>query len=302
MPFGGRQHVTVIPGELAAVVAAVFSSAGYVSARQAMEEGSGELLVAVTASVSVVLLLPVLAVHGQNPLALPTETIVVFAFSGLLGSCLGRFVLSNAIGLVGPSTTHALKSASPVVAAVLSVTVLDERMTPLLAIGTVVVVAGIAMLTRAAHQDVNSDVGGAVTAAVTLFIVCWFGTTPIVRKYGLSVLDAPIVPALWLNFAAAALVGWAFTARTPGQFSRAVEDGMLRPLVFTGIAWTVAIGAYFTALSLADAVVVVPLFNASPLFTAALSTVFLGSLETVSRETVVGAAIAAVGVTLVTLA
>lgn len=294
--------VTAIPGELIALGAALVSSVGYVSARKGLTDASAEVLVTATTAVSVLLLLPIVLLTGG--LQLTPEAFAVFVASGVLGSGLGRFILSHFISLIGAGTAHAVKSASPVTAAVFSVIFLGERLTPLLAAGICVVVVGLVLLTRTEREAAaGRDVAISTTAAVALVIVLWFGVTPVIRKFGLSVVGAPLLSALTVNFAAGFLVGLVISMRNdPGQLRRAATSRSRWYLLLTGVCWTGAIGAYFTALSVADAVVVVPIFNSSPLFTLLLGVVVLGEREAARPTTMVGAVVTVVGVIVITLA
>jgi transporter family protein len=288
-----------VPGELVALLAALLSSFGYVAAKQGLSDASPEALVAVTAGVSVVVLTPYAIVTGQTQLT-PAMT-VVFFLSGLLGTGLGRFLLSNAIDLVGAGIAHSVKSASPVVAVVFAVAFLGESLTVPLSIGIMLVVGGLVILTRSSNEA-NESIDPKTAALVSLVIVIWFGATPVVRKFGLSELGAPLVPALALNFAVGLAVGVIISAyRDTGQL-RAVLMGDSRwYLLATGLCWTASISTYFFALSLADAVVVVPIFNSSPLFTVALGLLLFKGTESPTRATLAGATITVCGVILITV-
>lgn len=288
-----------VPGELVALFAALLSSVGYVAARQGLSDASPEALVAVTAGVSVAVLVPYAVLTGQTRLS-PAMVGVFFA-SGLLGTGLGRFILSNAIGLVGAGIAHAVKSASPVVAVVFAVAFLGETLTAALAVGIVLVVAGLVVLTRSS-KEANEAVDPRTAVLVSVVIVVWFGATPVIRKFGLSELSAPLVPALALNFAVGMAVGVGLSLyRDTGQL-RAVLTGDSRfYLLVTGLTWTASISTYFLALSLADAVVVVPIFNSSPLFTVALGLLFFEGTESPTRATLVGAVVTVCGVVLITV-
>ena len=169
---------------------------------------------------------------------------------------------------------------------------------PLLGIGIVIVVLGLTMLT---YADSDNYAAAVLTTAVpSLLLVLWFGVTPVVRKFGISALDAPLLPALLVNFAAGFLAGVAMSVRNDaGQLRRAVTDRARWYLLLTGICWTGAIGAYFLALSLADAVVVVPIINSSPLFTVILGIVLLD--EPARPMTLLGAVVTVVGVVIITV-
>lgn len=288
-----------LPGEVVALTAALVSSVGYVSAHRGLADVSAELLVTATTAVSVALLLPVVALTGGFDLTL--ESTAVFVASGLLGSGLGRFLLSHVISLIGAGVAHAVKSASPVTAAVFSIVVLGERITPRLGVGIAVVVLGLLLLTRS-HTDEGPETNVTTAIVLSLVVVVWFGVTPVVRKFGLSVLDAQLLPALLVNFAVGLLVGLVISVRNDPRQLRRVLTGRARWfLLLTGVCWTGAITLYFLALSLADAVVVVPIFNSSPLFTLLLGVVLFDERDGTGRTALVGGLVTVVGVVLVTL-
>lgn len=288
-----------LSGEVVALAAALVSSVGYVSAHQGLTDVSAEVLVTTTTAVSVAVLLPVVVLTGGFDLT--PESTVVFVASGLLGSGLGRFLLSHVISSIGAGIAHAVKSASPVTAAVFSVVALGERITPLLGVGIVVVVVGLILLTQA-HADDDRETNLTSAIVLSLVVVVWFGVTPVIRKLGLSVLDAPLLPALTVNFAVGCLVGLGISMRNdPGQLQRVVTGRARWFLLLTGVCWTGAITLYFLALSLADAVVVVPIFNSSPLFTLLLGVVLFGERDGTGRTALVGGLVTVVGVVLITL-
>jgi len=292
--------VGAVPGELVALFAALLSSVGFVAARQGLSDASPEALVAVTAAVSVAVLVPFAVATGQTQLT--PAMVGVFFLSGLLGTGLGRFLLSNTIELVGAGIAHAVKSASPVVAVVFSVVFLGETLTTLLAVGVVLVVVGLIVLTRSG-KEANPSVDARTTAIVSLVIVLWFGTTPVIRKFGLSELGAPLAPALAVNFAVGLGVGVVMSLYRDTSQLRAVLSGDSRwYLLATGLCWTASISAYFLALSLADAVVVVPIFNSSPLFTVGLGLLLFEGSESPTRATLAGALVTVCGVVLITVA
>jgi uncharacterized membrane protein len=292
--------ISAVPGELVALVAALLSSVGYVCARQGLSDASPEALVAVTAAVSTGILVPVTIATGQ--VRLTPAMAAVFFVSGLVGTGLGRFLLSNAINLVGAGIAHTIKSASPVVAVVFSVAFLGETLTPLLAAGIVTVVVGLIVLTRTG-KEANPSADARTTAFVSLLVVVWFGATPVIRKFGLSELNAPLLPALALNFTVALAVGVAMSLWRDKTDLGVVFSGDGRwYLLVTGLCWTASISSYFLALSLADAIVVVPVFNSSPLFTVALGLLLFEGTESPTRATLVGAALTVCGVVVITIA
>ncbi|MBI2856663.1 MAG: EamA family transporter, partial [Chloroflexi bacterium] len=70
-----------------------------------------------------------------------------FALSGLFNFALGRLLNAVSINLAGVARAAPLFSTAPVFATILGVTFLGESVTPWLVLGTLSVVAGIALIT-----------------------------------------------------------------------------------------------------------------------------------------------------------
>ncbi len=89
-----------------------------------------------------------LLVNDVSSLALSGKAMFYMAGIALASTLLPAYFLSAAIGRIGPQSTAVLGNVSPLVTAVLAVSILGEAFTVFHAIGTAMVIAGVILFTR----------------------------------------------------------------------------------------------------------------------------------------------------------
>ena len=105
-----------------------------------------------------------------------------FIFSGVAGTAAGRFFRVASIDKVGAPVASAIGNLAPLVATVLAVVLLGERVTFAILVGTLVIVAGTVLLSLS-----GKHVGFPARYLVYPFMAAWcFGMVQVVRKMGLS--------------------------------------------------------------------------------------------------------------------
>jgi len=97
-------------------------------------------------SSTVVTMIFALIFHSKEILALSPMAFLWFILAGLITFLGGRLLNFQAINLVGASKASAVVSATPLFAAILAVTFLNETVNLMLAIGTMMIVTGIALV------------------------------------------------------------------------------------------------------------------------------------------------------------
>lgn len=97
-------------------------------------------------SSTVVTMIFALIFHSKEILALSPMAFLWFILAGLITFLGGRLLNFQAINLVGASKASAVVSATPLFAAILAVTFLNETVNLMLGIGTVMIVTGIALV------------------------------------------------------------------------------------------------------------------------------------------------------------
>ena len=97
-------------------------------------------------SSTVVTMIFALIFHSKEILALSPMAFLWFILAGLITFLGGRLLNFQAINLVGASKASAVVSATPLFAAILAVTFLNETVNLMLGIGTMMIVPGIALV------------------------------------------------------------------------------------------------------------------------------------------------------------
>ena len=222
--------------------------------------------------------------------------LLAFAAAGLVHPVLSRYLGYEANRHVGPTLSMTFDSTSPLFAVALAIGLLGESLSPGIGLGTLLTVGGVMFLywTPVAPAAV-------MQAAVLLALGAAFfrAVGMVAGKLGLTLLPNPFMAA-FVTFAVSMFVALG-AARLRGK-------ALLRPLLAgAGSWWFVASGVvsalasvclYF-ALLLGDALIVIPVVSATPLFTLTIS-VLLG-LEALTRRVVLGVVVAVAGVILVSL-
>ena len=220
--------------------------------------------------------------------------LLAFVVAGLVHPVLSRYLGYEANRRVGPTVSMTFDSTSPLFAAALAIGLLGESPSPGIALGTLLTVGGVTVIywtpiapAAAMRVAVLFALGAALFRAVGM----------VAGKVGLNVLPNPLMAA-FVTFAVSALIALG-TARWQGK-------ALLRPLlagakpwwfVGSGILSAIASVCLYDALLIGDAVVVIPIVCATPLFTM-MAGALLG-LETLTRRIVLGVVIAVAGVILV---
>jgi len=91
--------------------------------------------------------------HREAILRLRPDILGWMALSGVLNFPMGRFFNYTAVQRLGVSRATPIIGSAPLFATLYAVVFTGERVTPLLLVGTVSIVAGIALLVSAPHGD-----------------------------------------------------------------------------------------------------------------------------------------------------
>ena len=267
------------------------------------DRGVSDALAAVMLTNAAVLA-PVAAVVHYPDYGLSVRSIAAFGAAGITGLLIGRICLFRGIRTIGASRTTPVVSASTLVSAVLAVRFLDETLTAAHAVGILLIVAGIAIISWLMATD-----GGGPTSlretglllALPLSAAFFIGIEPIFVRVGLD-SGTPVLVGLAV-MSTAALAGYVVYQR--------LRRGTVRPpwhsparrwYLVAGVSSTIGLVSYFVALTVAPVVVVIPIIQSSPLVVLGLSAVFLSRrLERVTWRLAAAAVVVIVGATLVSL-
>ncbi len=224
------------------------------------------------------------------------DAVAVFAAIGLLFPATVTLMIYESNARLGPTTTATVSSTAPLFAFAAAVLFLGEVLSLSVTVATVMIVAGIAMLSWNARpmprggasrpRDLLLPTGAAVVR----------GASQVAMKFGL---------ALWPSAYAATLVGYTVSTMVVLLASRLA--GRRHPLSYTrrGIVAFLVVGAFngsamflmYAALAHGEVVRVAPIVASYPLLTLLLSALFLRE-ERFTHRQLGGIALTVAGVAL----
>ena len=227
----------------------------------------------------------------------------LFALAGLAEFVIGGGLFYTAISLIGSSRTSVLVGTYPVFALVLAVTILDEQIGLLMAVGALLVIAGPIVLARGeARSSLDSEPQSGASRGILFALgsaACW-GLAPIFIKSALERAPFPLLGNLVTYIASLAVMGALFAEP---RFRGSVISLSKQALGWYTIA--AAIGSvaqilHFLALDAGDVSVVVLLIQTQVVFIILLTMLFNRTLETIRPHVIVGATLVVVGAGLIT--
>jgi uncharacterized membrane protein len=228
---------------------------------------------------------------GPGPVS--TTALGYFVLAGLLGTVAGRLFRFFAIERVGASVATALINLNPMIATILAIVLLGERVTVPIVVGTLVIVLGTVLLSLSGQH-----VGFRPRLLwLPILSAACFGMVSILRKLGLGGAGPLIGTAL--NVTTAAVAFAAFMLAT-GQRDALISRG--RPLAYfvaAGLMENAAVFLNIVALGMGTVSVVTPLYGSSPIFVLLLSFFFLRGVEILTARVVAGTVLIVLGIYLI---
>ncbi len=285
---------------LLALVPAVLWGFSPILSKRGMAAGGHSLqaaLVVVTVD-SAVYWSALVATHANPFDGIDVAAIGIFVVAGLIGTVVGRIAVFVGVDRVGASINSAGISTRPLFATLIALVWLGEPLGPLTAIGVVVLVAGLMVLT----VSKGGDLGGwqPRDLAFPLLAALAFAVGNVIRRFGLTSTDATSLQAVTINESAALVGLGAFVLVTRRDVLRAPRE-TYRYFVGSGLITAVALLSLFEAFNRGRVALVDSLAGTAPLFTTVFAAGLLGDLERVTKGIAVGAALIVVGAALITL-
>jgi len=246
-------------------------------------------LVSIPSTTLLFWLLALFLFHGEGWNA---TAFAIFAAVGLIFPALVTFLNFASNRLTGPTVAGTISSTTPLFAVLGAMLFLGEPLKPAAAAGTAGIVLGmIALTARGAHRP---RAWAAWVILLPLAGAAIRGGAQAAVKGGL---------ALWPDPFVAALVGYTVSCATIFGGNRAFVPRSGAPLDRRGILWFIAVGicnglgvlAMYAALNGGRVSVVSPLVATYPLFTLALSALFLQE-EKFGPRVLLGVALTVAGV------
>jgi drug/metabolite transporter (DMT)-like permease len=228
---------------------------------------------------------------------LKSPAMFYFLASGCLQPLFARALFYEGLTRIGVSRAGPLRGAEPLFATIIAVTLLHERPTLTVYLGTTLIMGSLWLISGTRSEgakwrlfDAALPLGAGLVSAISQSL----------RKQGLKILPSPYVAtAIVTSTSLAILVMFALVTRRTNLFR--VKRESLPFFVSAGFVAVSAQISNFIALGQAELSVIIPLLNTTPLFAVLLSGLFLRSVETVTPRVVFGALLMVSGVALITL-
>jgi drug/metabolite transporter (DMT)-like permease len=196
-----------------------------------------------------------------------------------------RLLAYTGVLKIGASRSSALQSINPLVSATIAIAVLKESATTLILAGTLLVVAGLILVSWKAEQELPSfrwwhlllPVGAAVLT----------GVNHPMRRYALSLSNEPLFFSAFMGFVT--LIAFAGSMTVSSREPRLVWDRRaLLPFLCAGIFETFSIILILTALSIGPVLVIAPIAGTYPVWSLIGAKLFLRDVERIGLKAAVG--------------
>ena len=196
-----------------------------------------------------------------------------------------RLLAYTGVLKIGASRSSALQSINPLISFTIAIVVLKESATVLTLAGTLLVVAGVVLVSWRAEQELLSFRWWHLLLPVGAAILS--GVNHPMRRYALSLSNEPLFFSAFMGFVT--LIAFAGYMTISSQESRLVWDRRaLWPFVCTGIFETFSIFLIIKALSIGPVVVIAPIAATYPVWSLIGAKLFLKDVERIGLKAAVG--------------
>ena len=221
----------------------------------------------------------------------------VVQFAG--GRSLGYLGVSS----IGASRTALFISAQAPFAAFFAIAFTGEALRPLVAVGTVGVVAALLLASGdSLTQGWRTDRPYLIGCLTALAAGATMGGSTVLAKQTISVYGSPlVVTVLGMLVGMMVIVPVVGIAAARNPAVRTFDGKSMGFVFISGATTAMSVVAQFFAVQRADVVVVAPLLATFPLWTLLFSHVFIARLEAITLRLTIGATLAVAGVIAVAL-
>jgi drug/metabolite transporter, DME family len=269
--------------QVLALITSIFYSSALVSARAGMRYSTPTTVTLVSILIQNLLLWSAIFVTGGVH-TVPLIGILLFTVVGIFQ--LGvRLLAYTGVEKIGASRSSALQSVSPLISAAIAVAILGEPTTPLIVLGTCLVVAGIVLISWKPERQL----AGFRRWHLLLPIGAAFltGINHPIRRYVLTMADEPLFFSALMG--SVSLVGFLIYFAVSRRSQRLVWNRKaIGPFLATGVCETVSILMIITAISMGRVVIVAPIAASYPVWSLIQSAIFLRDVEPINWKVITG--------------
>ncbi|HSC42098.1 MAG TPA: DMT family transporter [Candidatus Binatia bacterium] len=269
--------------QVLALITSIFYASALVSARAGMRYSTPTTVTLVSILIQNLLLWSAIFVTGGVH-TVPLIGILLFTVVGIFQ--LGvRLLAYTGVQKIGASRSSALQSVSPLISAAIAVAILGEPTTPLIVLGTCLVVAGIVLISWKPERQL----AGFRRWHLLLPIGAAFltGINHPIRRYVLTMADEPLFFSALMG--SVSLVGFLIYFAVSRRSQRLVWNRKaIGPFLATGVCETMSILMIITAISMGRVVIVAPIAASYPVWSLIQSAIFLRDVEPINWKVITG--------------
>ena len=273
-----------ISPQLIALGAALSYATSGISARRGMRHSTPITVTLVSLSIHASSLWTILWLRGGVP-AVPARALVLFILTGTLQPLIRWFTYAGIYHL-GASRGTTIRGANPLFSTLIAVTVLGERATLPIILGTFLIVAGVTLISWQPAPAGGAykwwQIGFPLAAAVLA------GVSHPIRRHALGLANEPLYFAAVVGLVSLCwMCGYLLS---PFSTERPVWNRHAMPsFMLAGIFETLGIVLVIAALSVGRVVIVSPIVATSPLWILLGTWLFLRGIESLTLKTIIGA-------------
>jgi drug/metabolite transporter, DME family len=266
-----------------ALVTAICYAAALVASRRGMQYSTPDTVTWVSILVqNLTLWSAVFATGGIPPVS--WTAVGIFCIVGTFQMGVRLFAYTGVLK-IGASRSSSLQSISPLIAATIAITILNEPASTLIIAGTLLVVCGIVLVSWKAERELASFRWWPLLLPVGAAFLT--GINHPLRRHAFSLSNEPLFFSAFMGLVS--FVGFlAYRAASPQRLRLEWNAGARWPLLFTGIFETLSIVLIMTSLSLGRVVVVAPIAATYPVWALIGAKLFLRNVEKIALKTVAG--------------
>jgi uncharacterized membrane protein len=269
--------------QLLALITSVLYASALVSARTGLRYSTPTTVTLFSILMQNLLLwTAVFATRGVH--AVPLAGILLFTLVGIFQ--LGvRLLAYTGVEKIGASRSSALQSISPLVSATIAVIVLGEEPSVLIVIGTILVVAGIVLVSWKPEQQL----AGFRRWHLLLPLGAAFltGMNHPIRRYVLVLASEPLFFSALMG--TVSLIGFLiYLVLSPKSQQLVWNRKAFWPFMATGFCETLSILLIITAISMGRVVIVAPIAASYPIWALIEARIFLRQMEPINLKILLG--------------
>jgi len=269
--------------QVLALITSIFYASALVSARAGMRYSTPTTVTLVSILIQNLLLWSAIFVKGGVH-TVPLIGILLFSVVGIFQ--LGvRLLAYTGVEKIGASRSSALQSVSPLISAAIAVAILGEPTTPLIVLGTCLVVAGIVLISWKPERQLADFRRWHLLLPIGAAFLT--GINHPIRRYVLTMADEPLFFSALMG--SVSLVGFLIYFAASRRSQRLVWNRKaIGPFLATGVCETMSILMIITAISMGRVVIVAPIAASYPVWSLIESAIFLRDVEPINGKIIMG--------------